>query len=575
MPHTPRNAGTKWLISVSALVVTLATAGILLVNHAAQPDVAVPNGQPINLLAGKWQYMPGATQQNGSLRIVATDAKLTDRDDKDSQPNPPVNLYGTYLQTNGDFRLQSQLAGKNGTATLRLYNSIPITGDTFRINPASVAVSKGTDTLGVTAWEGSGTQNILHPNPVFAQSVHLGDAQCGLVIDRTKNNLRISCGAATITVNNKAKLLNSGSVWLGLSSNDGAFGVTKLTAQALNSSRVALADTSTGNSTARDAEGLQTLATVKRPGFQVGAAIALAPFVSDKTYDSQLLGNFGSISMESALSPQSLSPKRGVYTFQEADALVAVARRNGLAVHGQALATTEGSPTWMRSLPTATAAQRAATAKILLDYISHVAQHYKGAFTSLDIANEPLDSVQKDGLQHNIWYKAMGKNYLVQVSQAVHQIDPNIQQYINETRAEGPGIQQDNLLALAQYVNASGGFIYGVGLQAHVYDMTSDALDGTALKNTINRFGKAGLKVRISENDVTDDSGTTTQAGQYAVAFTTCFSNPSCVAYTTWGVNDRYDWYIDSTGKLQQGHDLLFNNLTPTIAYSTLINSVR
>jgi len=35
-------------------------------------------------------------------------------------------------------------------------------------------------------------------------------------------------------------------------------------------------------------------------------------------------------------------------------------------------------------------------------------------------------------LQQNIWFKAMGPDYMVQVSQLVHSIDPNVRQYINE-----------------------------------------------------------------------------------------------------------------------------------------------
>jgi len=41
---------------------------------------------------------------------------------------------------------------------------------------------------------------------------------------------------------------------------------------------------------------------------------------------------------------------------------------------------------------------------------------------------------------------------MVQVSQLVHSIDPNVRQYINENGAEAAGDRQDALLALIQQV---------------------------------------------------------------------------------------------------------------------------
>ncbi len=52
------------------------------------------------------------------------------------------------------------------------------------------------------------------------------------------------------------------------------------------------------------------------------------------------------------MKPQSLSPQRGVYTFEEADAILAVAERKGLTVHGHTIAFTEAMPRWMQELPT-------------------------------------------------------------------------------------------------------------------------------------------------------------------------------------------------------------------------------
>jgi endo-1,4-beta-xylanase len=109
-----------------------------------------------------------------------------------------------------------------------------------------------------------------------------------------------------------------------------------------------------------------------------------------------------------------------------------------------------------------------------------------------------------------------------------------------------------------------------VGLQAHVYDLDTDTISTGELTDTIDGFAAAGLRVRISENDVTDDGGTRAQADQYAAVLSACLARANCVSYTTWGVDDRYDWFVDDDGSLQQGHDLLFDDGRPTDAYEAL-----
>ncbi len=81
--------------------------------------------------------------------------------------------------------------------------------------------------------------------------------------------------------------------------------------------------------------------------------------------------------------------------------------------------------------------------------------------------------------------------------------------------------------------------------------------------------------MRISENDVTDDQGTDDQAEQYATVLATCLDSPTCVSYTTWGVDDRYDWWVDDDGSAQQGHDFLFDEGHPTPAYKAMTRALR
>lgn len=532
------------------------------------------SGAVIDLLPQNWHYLDGVTQTDTGLLVATANAKIVQQDGSGGQPNPPVNLYGTHLTTSGDFAVTAHLSDQSGTNTIRLYDKPPIIADEFRVEPGGIAVTEQDDTLTVQVWDGSEQSDVTNPQPVFSQQATLADPNADVVISRSGQDLTVQAGSTTITASGRSSIFRSGAVWFGLDSPDGGFMVDKLTAQSLNGATLATVDT-TALSGTNSPLGLQALAAATRPDFKVGAAVALGPWVSDSTYSGQLFQNFGAITMENAMKPQFLSPAQGVYTFQSADALIALAHQNGMIVHGHTLAFSEAEPAWMRQLPTDTAAERAATTTILLDYVTHVVQHFKGQLDSLDVINEPLDPDQGPYMQSNVWYRAMGPDYTVRVSQLVHSIDPDVKQYVNENGTEEPGDRQDALLQLVQYINDRGGFIYGVGLQSHVYDMATDTISASDLDRTISRFGNAGFKVRISENDVTDDSGTRAQASQYATVLTTCLRNPNCVSYTTWGVNDDYDWFIDDDGSLQEGHDFLFDGTRLSSAYTSLLANLH
>ncbi len=242
----------------------------------------------------------------------------------------------------------------------------------------------------------------------------------------------------------------------------------------------------------QSADGLQALAARIRPDFRIGAAVALGPLASDADYARELVGNFGALTPENAMKPQFLSPQQGVYTFEEADAILAIAESKGMAVHGHTIAFRRRCRAGCRSSPAGSEQERRASAEALLDYVTTVVTHFKGRLDSLDVVNEPFDVDQGTSLQQNIWYRVFGPSYPAVVSQAVYDADPDVKQFINENGADVPGPRQDALLKLAPDTNALGGHIYGVGLQAHVYDLETDAISADDLSQTLDHFEDGG-----------------------------------------------------------------------------------
>jgi endo-1,4-beta-xylanase len=525
----------------------------------------------IDLLQEDWQHVPGVVADGDELRVSATGRSIVEQDGGGGQPDPPVDLMGTHLVGVRDFSLRASFTDVTADATLSLLDSPPVIADEFRLEPAGLHLTLRGDDLEIAVFDGSPPDDVADRQPVHDEHVTIPDPEpeAELSVDRHGDQLEIANGGTTLATVPLGDVFSSGELWLGLSSDEGSFSVGSLTASA-----AARADLAAAGPVATDAgpspDGLQALAARSRPGFLVGAAVALGPLASDADYANEFVGEFGALTPENALKPQALSPRQGEYVFEEADALLDLAESKGIAVHGHTIAFTEAMPRWMQELPSDTEEERQTSADALLDYVTTVVTHFRGRLDSLDVVNEPFDVDQGTELQENTWLRVLGDDYPVVVSQAVHDADPDVRQFVNENGADVPGPRQDALRQLVLDTNAAGGHVDGVGLQAHVYDLDTDAVSAEDLDATLDSFEDAGLLVRISENDVTDAQGQAAQAAQYATILATCLGSPTCVSYTTWGVDDRYDFFIDGDCSPEQGHDLLFDDGEPTPAYDAV-----
>jgi endo-1,4-beta-xylanase len=525
-----------------------------------------------SLLDGQWSYMAGATKEKDGLHITNTGLAIVEQDGSGGQPNPPINLFGTHLEQAKDFRISATLDRIQGKASLQLYGQPPIIADEFRIERQSLRFSLQDDLLYIDLWDGSGQQ------PVVSQSAKITGAtdKVTIVMRDEASNLYISVNGQVVATIPNHNVFSLGTVWFGADATQ-SWVLSDLQAKPVGTDKLTIADSSTLKVPDTKQISLQQLASARRSDFAVGAAMALTPAATDPSYAQIAFGgNFGSMTTENALKWQFVHPEPDVYTFSEADALVALAKRNNLAVHGHTLVFGEANPLWVQDLPTATPDQKAAVAKVMKDHITTVIGHYKGSIQSWDVVNEPLadyDNFDTDDgyiLRRHKWYQAMGEGYISEAFHTARAADPTAKLFINEYGLEENGERWDAFLSLVKRLKASGVPIDGVGFQAHVYD-EEDRISVSDLRSHIKQLAKIGLVARISENDIYSYEGTDVQANQYADVFNACFSEPNCIGYTTWGVSDRYDTYKDDDGNIAYGEDFLWSkNMEPTPAVTKL-----
>lgn len=324
-------------------------------------------------------------------------------------------------------------------------------------------------------------------------------------------------------------------------------------------------------SLSREAVTLRSLADSR--GLQIGAAVAANALRDDAQYRQLLAREFNSLSSENAMKFEPLRPQRNVYNFQEADSLVNFAKANQMQVHAHVLVWHYQLPKWL----TEGKFSRDELKAILKDHIQKVLTHFRGKVSAWDVVNE---AIADDGsLRNTIWLQGIGPEYIELAFRWAHEADPNAHLYYNDYGGEGLGTKSDAIYNLVKKLKAQGVPIEGVGMQMHTgvgwAPQPRDVIDN------INRLGKLGLNVHISEMDVqiqkasgTESEKLTSQARIYSQILGACLSSRACKSFTVWGLTDKHSWIPGFTGKPDA--PLLFDtSYRPKPAYYALLEMLK
>lgn len=561
-----------------ALVAAILSLGLLsaiyiLMNNATIFSTQTAAHSDINLLQSGWNHMPGVTPQSDGLEVTYTNQPIVYQNGRPGMNMPSVNLYGTHLYSDSDYTLTASIGDLQNTAVLQFYQSTPLTQDEFYTLPNNLEVVISDTLATANIWGSNRQKNPYSQNPTLTISQALTSApQHTLQLTKKGKQLMIQIDDKIIHRTTYHNVLGK-EVWFGFSTAEPnqTWKLKKLNILADTSRTYPVNTQKAVTKPIASTGALQSIASQYRSDFQVGAAAALAPSVSDSEYRSILYGgNFGSITTENALKWQFIHPQPEMYDYTNADSLIEIAQQHNLNVHGHTLVFGEANPAWIQALSTESTSDKNNVKKIMLDHITKTVGHFKGRITSWDVVNEPLSDDENVSLRSHKWLDAMGESYIATAFNAAHQADPTAKLYINDYGLEADGERWDAMLALVTKLKSENVPVNGVGFQAHVYE-EADLIDPEVLRRHIRELADIGLTARISEMDVYADDGLDTQAQQYRDIFATCFSEPSCIAWTTWGVTDRYNLYLNNNERIVMGQDYLWDkNAQPTSAVTQI-----
>jgi GH35 family endo-1,4-beta-xylanase len=291
---------------------------------------------------------------------------------------------------------------------------------------------------------------------------------------------------------------------------------------------------------------------LKRHAFLFGTAIAYAPFsdqgADGKAYRNFILDNFSGLVCENEMKWYSTEAQRGHVDYSKADALLAFAEANGLAMRGHNLfwEKEKFAQPWLVQLNAADL--RAAVEQRLRTTVSR----YKGRVISWDVDNEMLDG--------SFYRDRLGFDTIAWMFKEASRIDPNAALFVNEYGILGNPEKTERLISLVQSLRAKGAPVGGVGIQSHDTDrlilkpgtsaaesdrpdwMLRSPLTPEAFLATLDRIHAAtGLPVHLTEISAKDHDPVK-RADALETLFRLGFSHEAVQAILIWGFGAKTHW---------------------------------
>jgi endo-1,4-beta-xylanase len=304
--------------------------------------------------------------------------------------------------------------------------------------------------------------------------------------------------------------------------------------------------------------------------FPVGAAVTPQSLHGP---DSLLIvQQFNSLTAENVMKMGPIHPEENKFNWEPADAIVNFALAHGMKMRGHTLCWHTQAPRWIFKDSAGNNVSKEILLQRLKKHITEVVSRYKGKIYAWDVVNEVIadGDTATTVFRNSPWYQICGEEYITKAFEYAHAIDPNAQLFYNDYNTEQP-VKREKIYQMLKKLLEAKVPITGVGLQGH-WNIT-DPL-GKELQISIDKFASLGLKVQITELDISvyppgrrtaaDSTGAgftpereQLQLQQYKTVFDVLRKNKKKLnGITFWNVSDRRSW-LDNRGR--KNYPLLFD----------------
>ncbi|KAG1706720.1 hypothetical protein DVH05_027574 [Phytophthora capsici] len=293
-----------------------------------------------------------------------------------------------------------------------------------------------------------------------------------------------------------------------------------------------------------DPQGLNDLAKTawqSRGGKYMGTATDIKqlgdPYYINALNDTK---DFGMITPANAMTWEATEPKQGVFTFDDADKIVAFANKTGARIRCQPLVWHKQVPEWVQVL------EKAELLKAMSNHITKVMTHFGNSCTAWDVIK---DVIEEDGsYRESFWYKKAGKEYITAAVSTSNMVKANLslqaRLYYSDFNINVVNNKSDAVLKMVTDLRSDKHWIEGIGFQSHYTN--NDSVAGAKIIENFRRFTVKHMDVAVTELDVKTSTANPTvteqqqQVGIITNVVSSCKRIVRCAGVTVWDFVDTY-----------------------------------
>ncbi len=317
--------------------------------------------------------------------------------------------------------------------------------------------------------------------------------------------------------------------------------------------------------------------------FTMGVAVSPRSLKTDEA--ALIVKNFGSITPENAMKMGPIHPRENEYFWRDADSIVAFAKANHLKIRGHNLCWHNQAPRWIFTNASGDTVSKEVLLQRLKEHITTVVTRYKGSIYAWDVVNEAISDKPDEYLRNSAWLRICGEDFIAKAFEYAHDADPDALLFYNDYNETNP-VKREKMYRLVKSLKDAGVPIHGIGLQGH---WAVNEPSEEELTNTIKRFTGMGLKIQVTELDISvyvkehqarerkpEDSNsdfTPDKESAQIEMYKRCFKvlekyKKEVTGITFWNISDRSSWLDNFPVRGRKDYPLLFDkDLQPKKAY--------
>lgn len=288
-----------------------------------------------------------------------------------------------------------------------------------------------------------------------------------------------------------------------------------------------------------------------RSAFHFGVCVSLGrspEALYERRYREFVVEHFNTIVSENAMKWYTVEAHRDRVSFRDADAEMAFAVENNLAMRGHCLFWSKQKfvQPWLQTLTPSELRQQ------MDDHLAAIVPRYRGRLIAWDVNNEMLDG--------SFYRDKLGDDVRAWMFRRARELDPEVPLYVNEYGILGSPEKTARYIELIRSLQQQGAPVSGIGIQEHACqrfdvpnrgarleggpdraEVTHAGLTPEAMMASLDELAKLKLPIHLTEISV-NTRDTRWRADSLEILYRLGYSHPQVECILLWGFWAKRHW---------------------------------